>query len=114
MGDVFEWTFPLLKGHTLPRLAFIWADLLIAAAEAAAAVDIEVVMVADDMIEDTVEVADMEAEDAPLHLITAEVVAVETVGITAAEADHIHHVVTERGQTGDCGVLKSLKTIFTI
>ena len=54
--------------------------------------DIEVVMVADDMIEDTVEVADMEAEDAPLHLITAEVVAVETVGITAAEADHIHHV----------------------
>jgi len=115
MGDVFEWTFPLLKGHTLPRLAFIWADLLIAAAEAAAAVDIEVVMVADDMIEDTVVVAaDMEAEDAPLHLITAEEVAVETVGITAAEADHIHHVVTERGQTGDCGVLKSLKTIFTI
>ena len=65
----------------------------VAAAEAAAAVDIEVVMVADDMIEDTVVVAaDMEAEDAPLHLITAEEVAVETVGITAAEADHIHHV----------------------
>jgi len=111
MGDVFEWTFPLLKGHTLPHLAFIWADLLIAAAEAA--VDIEEVMEADDMIEDTVVVADTEVEDAPLHHITAGV-AVETVEITAAEADHIHHVVTERGQTGDCGVLKSLKAIFTI
>ena len=54
-------------------------------------VDIEEVMEADDMIEDTVVVADTEVEDAPLHHITAGV-AVETVEITAAEADHIHHV----------------------
>jgi len=105
MVDEFESTFRSPKGLTLPLLESTWADLLTEEvgeeAEVAAEVtaeEIEVTEVAAAGVEVTVGVT----MAAVVHLLR--ITEADPEGIIVQDLDHTLLVVTERGQTGCCGL----------
>jgi len=105
MVDEFESTFRSPRGLILPLLESTWADLLTEEVGEEAAVAAEVI--AEEIEATEVAVVEVTVEvtmEAVVHLLR--ITEADPEGIIVQDLDHTLLVVTERGQTGCCGLKK--------